>query len=146
MNVDEAKELVAEMSQGNPGAMYAMVDLIKDGWMMEPFIKYDPLEYLKLLEELGILGSDIYLIHNDLCGGNVHYMSGLLKAVQLGILEGSTLKAELAKINKGGGSTIDVHQVMLEVKNTVNGFDPLDLYQEEGRDANPYRFKELIEG
>lgn len=127
MNMEEAKTLIAEMSQGNPGAMTALVELLKDGWMMEPYVRNDAMDKIKLLKEKNILGVDIYLLYNDLCDRNIYKTTGLVKALQLGLLKETELKEDLARVNSGGKSTLDIKQIIRNVKGGVPGFDPVSL-------------------
>jgi hypothetical protein len=69
-------EVIADLtkrSQGNPGAMQCLVDLIS----RPPEELMGSIKIIQQLDELEILGSDIYIFWNDLAGKDFQVMENL---------------------------------------------------------------------
>lgn len=114
---------LAKMSQGNPGALTAMMDMMKYAKEVDPdsaFEEYTPILNLKSFE---IFGTDIYVLWNDLCDRNSAKAITLLRAVQLGELSRTTLQIACSKQDRSGKSMIDFDAIYLAVKTTLPDFD-----------------------
>ena len=66
---------IAELSQGNPGALHALISIAT--------LAPDTFETIK---EYGIKGSDIYVLWSDLCNKNVYQVAQVVKNCPRNIL------------------------------------------------------------
>jgi len=83
---DVVQDVVIKMAEGNPGAMTAIIDIVNNLAAIDP---QDTLGYLSILfqlDEMGLYGTDIYILYNDKCNKDVRKMIMLFRAVQLGYL------------------------------------------------------------
>lgn len=74
---DNPANAITKLSEGNPGAINACCLLIKDGGHIYPYI--DGFEYIKNLDNIGIYGTDIYVLWNDICQCDLAKMISLLR-------------------------------------------------------------------
>ena len=88
-------EILQAMSEGNPGALGVLCNLIKEGATIDPDDAFEGFGALMGLDDLDCYGSRIWLLYKDVCGQKVRVLVALLRAVQLGILSGCTLQAAI---------------------------------------------------
>lgn len=74
---DNLTSVVAKLSEGNPGAMNACCLLIKEGGSVYPY--GNSFEYIKDLDDLGIYGTDIYVLWSDICQRDLAKMIAMLR-------------------------------------------------------------------
>lgn len=74
---DNLTSVVAKLSEGNPGAMNACCLLIKEGGSVYPY--GNSFEYIKDLDDLGIYGTDIYVLWSDICQRDLAKMIATLR-------------------------------------------------------------------
>ena len=84
---DTTFEVVAKMSDGNPGAMTAIAALLKESKEIDPQSAMGGLAPLLSLDLLGIYGTDIYILWADKCRNDTRRFCMLLRAHQLGMLQ-----------------------------------------------------------
>lgn len=89
---DTTLSTIAKMSDGNPGAMMAMLEIIKNHDKIDPQAAFGGLGAIMMLDTWEIYGSSIYILYNDKCGKNVRRMLMLMRATQLGIFPHWKLK------------------------------------------------------
>lgn len=85
-------DAVLAMADGNPGAINTLMDIMASTKSIDPQCALEGLGPLMQLDMLEIYGTEIYIIH-DKCGKDVRKTLLLLRATQLGIIEGSKLKS-----------------------------------------------------
>lgn len=88
---DTTVDVIAKLSEGNPGAMTAMMDLMSICEEIDPQSFMGQLAPLLSFDTHGIYGSAIYIVYNDKCNRDPRKVLVLLRAVQLGIMKESTL-------------------------------------------------------
>ena len=81
---DSAIDIVSKMSDGNPGAIHAMMEILKESPTIDPQGFMGGFGSLLGLDTHRIYGTDIYVLFNDKCDRDVRKMCILLRAVQLG--------------------------------------------------------------
>jgi len=81
---DSGLEIITKMSDGNPGAMSALAELIKNNERIDPDSVLGPLGAILYLDSVKIYGSDIYILFNDKCNRDVRKLIMLLRAAQMG--------------------------------------------------------------
>jgi hypothetical protein len=119
-------EVIAEMSDGNPGAIMAMMDMVTAGsTVMDPACPSATLGPLVLLDELKIYGSEIYLLHNDVCDRDATRSIAVLYALQANLI--SIVDVRQAMHNWGFGRTSEentakVDMLVAAVKIFIPGF------------------------
>jgi hypothetical protein len=90
---DSAIEILTKMSDGNPGAAQALMDIFQNGVAIDPQNMMGELAPILLLDTWEIYGTDIYVLYNDKCYRNVRRLLVLLRACQMGFLNTLRLKA-----------------------------------------------------
>ncbi len=93
---DNVQDIFIKMSDGNPGALFALSEIYKNGEEIDPQSFAKGFGPILNLDTLGIYGSDIYVLWNDQCDRDVRLMVMLLRANQLGFLSNDRLVAIFA--------------------------------------------------
>jgi hypothetical protein len=93
---DTPMDAVMKMSEGNPGAIHALMDIVANAESIDPQGAMGGLGAILLLDTFEIRGSHIYILYNDKCNRDVRDLLMLIRAVQLGLLNQSRL-VELAQ-------------------------------------------------
>lgn len=100
---DSIMDVIVKMSEGNPGVVACIADILKNAKEIDPQDVLSPMGPILILDTFGIYGSPIYIIWSDKCGRDTRKMLMLLRAVQLGMFEESRLKAmaadQMRKVN-----------------------------------------------
>lgn len=86
---------IAKMSDGNPDALSAMMQIMQEHDNIDTEAMFGGLGAIMLLDTWEIYGSDIYVLFNDKCDRDVRRMLLLMRATQLGLFSESRLR-ELA--------------------------------------------------
>lgn len=98
---DDGLQIIMKMSDGNPGGAMVLVSLMTEQEVKVSEIDPDNLlgaiGVVLFLDTLEIYGSNIWVLYKDICGKNYVTMIGLLRAIQLGFMDVSILKAEFEK-------------------------------------------------
>lgn len=68
---------ITKLTEGNYGAINACCLLIKQGSSIYPYT--DGFEYIKNLDDIGIYGTDIYVLWSDICQRDLAKMISLLR-------------------------------------------------------------------
>ena len=122
--MDTDTDVMVKMSGGNPGAMSALVELLVEGEATDPDNFMGSLGTILLLDTLEIYGTDIYVLYSDICQRKVNLMVAILRAYQLGYLDGATLKDASHRQDRSGASLIDVEGLYTLVREHLPNFDP----------------------
>lgn len=81
---DTMLSVFSKMSEGNPGAMSVLANLVKYGRYIDPYA--ESFMYILMLDERGIYGSRIWILYKDICGESIVRLMFLIRACQLGIV------------------------------------------------------------
>ncbi len=81
---DSPQQVLTKMSDGNPGALMAMMEIIEKGDAIDPQAFAGGLGAIMILDTWEIYGSSIYVLFNDKCDRDVRKMLMLMRATQLG--------------------------------------------------------------
>lgn len=92
---DTGISAVVKMAEGNPGAISALSEIMKNAKNIDPQAFAGYLGVFLSLDAYGIYGTSIYILYNDKCNKDVRRMMMLLRATQLGLFLPMKLK-ELA--------------------------------------------------
>lgn len=78
------ERLTIGLSQGNPGAVVSIVDIIQTYKDVDPESMLGGIGALMMLEEWNIRGSSIYVLFKHKCGGSIRKFAIIMQACQLG--------------------------------------------------------------
>jgi len=123
---DTTASSIAKMCDGNPGAMNVMMEMVQSN-DIDPSAFMGGLGKILSLDTLGIYGSDIYVLHNDICQGNMILTFAVLRSHQLGFLSGPLLKDACSKQDRSGKEMIDVGVLYVKVKEQLPNFKRLEV-------------------
>ena len=96
---DNFIDIIYKMSEGNPGALTALIEVFREAPKIDPEDIMGGLGPILQLDTHGIYGSDIYILWNDKCDRDVRKLLLLLRHTQLGFSPENELK-ELAADQK----------------------------------------------
>ena len=88
---DSIMDVTKKMSDGNPGAVATILEIIEQGKSIDTESAFGDLGPLLLLDTLGIYGTDIYILYNDKCKKDVRELIMLLRAYQLGFIDSKNI-------------------------------------------------------
>lgn len=116
-------DVITAMSEGNPGAVTACVELLKHGEHIDPDAAFGGLDPFLGLDTLHIWGSRLYMLWNDVCDRDVGKMIAVLRAYQFGQLAGADIQTIHHAIdNRGEGLNLDA--VVSAVQECLPNFNP----------------------
>jgi hypothetical protein len=111
-------DVMAVLSDGNPGAIAAMTELVTSAEKIDPDSVLVALGPLMMLDSFGIYGSRIWMLFEDLCGRDVAKTIGLLRAVQLGLCSEHSLSLAI----DGDKSAVDLPALLASVRGRLHEF------------------------
>lgn len=83
---DTLLDIFSKMSEGNPGAMTVMAQILQHGNEIDP-AGFEPVMKILMLDTWGIYGSDIWVLYKNICGQNIANLITLIRAAQLGMID-----------------------------------------------------------
>jgi len=90
---DNMMSATMKMAEGNPGAITAIMEIIKEGDLIDPQSAMGGgLGALLSMDTWEIYGSSIYVLWNDKCGRDTRKMLMIMRAAQLGLFSLAMLK------------------------------------------------------
>lgn len=95
---DSVTDILVKLSEGNPGALRAMMEMVKEAPLIDPDSAWGAFGPLIALDGLGLYGPAIWMLYKDACGHSVLKAETLFRAHQLGIISGDTVRN--AHVNK----------------------------------------------
>jgi len=122
---DTAMDAITKMSDGNPGAINVLLDIITNAKEIDPQSMLAGLGTLLSLDTHEIYGSDIWIFHKDVSGGDLETLLGCMRAVQLGIkskswLRGLIIEGQSRRISEE--SQLSITDAITEVKKQLPDF------------------------
>ena len=114
-------EAIATMSEGNPGAVDTLCKLLIPN-NIDPDSALGGWGAMLLLDTFGIYGSSIYVLYNDICNRSLPHMLAVLRAVQMGLFSGYTLKSASDCQDYSGKSIVPVEDLYRHVKERLPNF------------------------
>lgn len=103
------------MSEGNPGALVVIMQMLKK----TSEAVHRNLEAVLLLDALGIYGSDIYVLYNDICDRDLAKTLAVIQSTQLGLFNKDTLKDACSRQDYSGKKLIPVEELYNKVKEKI---------------------------
>lgn len=123
--MDDLVTIVTKMSDGNPGAISVMMQLIKESESIDPDAAMGPLAHILDLDSYGIYGSHIWILYKDICGEDIVNTIAVLRAVQLGLFKKWVLTKAINDIANGTpdeSEVIDVSKLLTAVRKELVNF------------------------
>lgn len=118
---DTTLDMVMKMSEGNPGAVSVIAQILKTGALIDPDDAFGGLGTILHMDTWGIRGPKIWMLYKDVCGQDLVKTIGMTRAVQLGFLPGEIL--EKAINDRGRG--VDVDECLKKVREQLPRFGQL---------------------
>ncbi|MCK9273177.1 hypothetical protein M0P65_06555 [Candidatus Gracilibacteria bacterium] len=122
--MDTMIEAIKKISENNPGALTACMDLLKYGDQIDPDNLLGGFGNLLTLDAMGIYGTDIYVLWSDICDRNVAKMITILRAFQLGFISDEIVVNASHRQDYSGKYMINISELYNKVKETLPNFDP----------------------
>lgn len=116
---DTVQSAVMKLSEGNPGALTACMEMVMTLPQVDPQDIFGGLSALLSLDTNRIYGPRIWMLYKDVCGQNASKAIGLLRARQLGIIYDKELNHAID--NYGAG--LDLETVLNQVKERLPQFN-----------------------
>jgi len=89
---DNRMDIIIKMSEGNPGAMEALMHILEKHEEIDPQAMMGGTGSILLLDTWEIYGAAIYVLFSDKCNKDVRKMLMLMRAAQLGLFSHTMLK------------------------------------------------------
>ena len=112
---DNTSDIIRKMSEGNPGAMAILMEMLRPN-NIDPNNALGGMSPILLLDSFGIYGSDIYVLHSDICNRNLVNTLAVLRSVQLGLFDGKILKDACHRQDYSGRELVPVEELLLKVQ------------------------------
>ena len=120
---DNGISAITKMSEGNPGAMRVLFEMVQlQSNEIDPDAFMGGMEKILSLDTLEIYGSAIYVLHNDICERNMVKTFAVLRAHQLGFLNGNLLKDACHRQDRSGKEMINVEELYTKVRDRLPNF------------------------
>ena len=86
----DMKEMLITMSEGNPGALMCMMEMLQT----------DPMAILDILyfDSMGIYGSNIYMLWNDCCGRDMSKFKETIRYLRSGAVSEEEIHENLNRV------------------------------------------------
>ncbi|MCV9934521.1 hypothetical protein OIU80_19750 [Flavobacterium sp. LS1R47] len=121
---DSTMGVVAKMSDNNFGAIDVLMMLLqKETDNIDPDNFMGGLGVILYLDTLGIYGTDIYVLYNDICDRNLVEMLSTIRATQLGMFPSNILVDACGRQDYSGKKLIPVDELYLKVKERLPRFN-----------------------
>lgn len=120
---DSFAEIVTKMSDGNPGADRVVIEMLQpESNKIDPDSIMGGMMKVLALDSLGIYGTDIYVLYNDICDRDMVKTFTILRSHQLGFLGSSVLKDACSRQDRSGRGMINVGELYEKVKEELPEF------------------------
>jgi hypothetical protein len=125
---DDIKTILFNMSDGNPGALTVLMELLKPQTNeIDPDSLLGGFGSILSLDTIGIYGTDIYVLYNDICDQNLTLFIALLRAHQLGLINDVLLRDVSSRQDRSGKELINTEEIYNQVKKELPNFGDLTI-------------------
>jgi len=111
-------DVIVALGEGNPGATVVCMEILQQTPDIDPQAALGGLGHLLMLDTFQIYGSRIWMLYKDVCNQDITQTLMILRAVQLGIINESTLNHAID--NYGAG--IDLEELAKKVQEELPSF------------------------
>lgn len=116
--------VIQKMCEGNPGAMGILMEMLSpETAAIDPDNMMGGLSPILSLDVIGIYGTDIYVLHSDICKRKMSHTLAVLRAVQLGFFKGEILKDACSRQDYSGLDMVPVQELYDQVREYLPNFD-----------------------
>lgn len=115
---------ITKLGDGNMGAMNVMMQMISSDHID---LAMGGMGVLLSLDTHGIYGTDIYVLHSDICGNDMVKTLAVLRAVQLGLFDEATLVDACSRQDYSGRDMVPVDELYAKVKERLPKFNAVEL-------------------
>jgi len=122
---DNSFSAIMKMCDGNPGAMDVLMKMTESS-DIDPDAFMGGMGKILSLDTLEIYGADIYVLHNDICDSNMVKTFAVLRAHQLGFVNGNVLRDACSRQDYSGKEMINVDELYEKVKKQLPRFKRLE--------------------
>lgn len=119
---DSILDVVVNLSDGNPGAVRVLTELMAASPKVDPQSAFGPLAPLLDLDNLDIYGPKIWIFFKDVCGKDIVNMLAAMRAVQLGLMPETKIKNAVATM-----SPLDCQEILKGVMVRLDQFNRATL-------------------
>lgn len=119
---DSINEAIIKMCDGNPGAINVLIKILNND-NIDPDNIMGGIGVMLFLDTLGIYGSNIYVLHNDICENDIVKTLAVLRATQFGMFSGNLLKDACNRQDYSGKKLVPVEDLYLKVKERLPKFN-----------------------
>lgn len=119
---DNQMSIVMKMSEGNPGAMNVLMNMMQDHGI-DPDSALGGIGSILTLDTIGIYGSDIYVLNKDICDQDLPKMLAVLRATQLGMFDREVLKDACSRQDRSGKQMVPVNELYEKVRERLPNFN-----------------------
>lgn len=130
---DNGMDVMFKMSEGNPGALTALMEIFKDCEAIDPDSALGAMGSVLLLDNWNIYGTDIYVLWSDVCERSTVKMLAVIRACQLGLFSSDILKDAAHRQDYSGKKLIPVDELYNKVKEKLPRFDSMPKDQTDER-------------
>lgn len=110
-------DIVYAITEGNPGAIRVVMELIEKGPKIDPDNALGPIGPLLNLDTLDCYGSRIWMLYKDVCGQDLVKVEGVLRAIGFGYTSDAAVNAAI-----DGTGKIDVDALLTQVRERLPRF------------------------
>ena len=93
---DELVTALTKMSEGNPGALTVLMQLVECTAEMDIQLGFAPFDSFTRLDSLEVYGPSIWILYKDICGENIKKLIHLLHGATNGILSEIDINKSIA--------------------------------------------------
>lgn len=116
-------DLVMAMSEGNPGAVRVIMEVLKNGPAIDPDGAMGGFGALLMFDAYRFYGSKIWMLYKDLCGQDLTKTLGVVRAMQLGIVDSRVVhKAIGDDYTPGTPEVFDLEDALAKVRAELPAF------------------------
>lgn len=115
---DTGMSAAMKMSDGNPGALRVIAEMMRDGAKIDPDSALGGLAGVLDLDTLKIYGPRIWMLFKDVCGEDLRVTLAILRAWQFGFLTEAKVNHAIDHYGEG----IDVPALVAQVEKELPSF------------------------
>mgnify|MGYP001601780612 CR=1 FL=1 len=131
---DDSIAVLGKLADGNIGALNVLLNLLKENETIDPDSAVGAFGTILALDQLGIYGSHIWILFKYRCGQSLTKLAALLRAHQLGLVNGDTVV--LASRDPNTPVELDTDALLKQVQEQLPAFgQPAGAAATEGSKA-----------
>jgi hypothetical protein len=123
---DTALDAMVKLAEGNIGAITVLGALYKDTPAIDPQSALGSLGPMLFMDDMGIYGSELWILFKYVCKQDTRLMVGLLRACQLGFVSEREIKTAISLQHK---NTLNVLELVAKVEEELTEFQKAPVIQ-----------------